>query len=333
MAKRTDKAFGKGCKMETPPATGARPSPVLFAGSAVGQTPFTVEADLELGDRISAYLVDQDGDVVVREGAVPERLPGEGPDGAAYQVRGGRMLLTVPNGLRYLVEDGQTITYARDERHGDRDVALFLLGSAWAALCFQRGLVPLHTSAVSAERGVYAFTGPSGAGKSTLAAALTALGHEFFTDDVVILDPERFDPEPWCFSAQRDLKLWGDAVTMTGSARGDTVRDAADYDKYYVSPHRRSEAVVAPFAALFVLDATPGRPSIEPIVGGEALLQFAAAVYRPAFATAILGRRRLYEILGGLAKKVPVLRFRRPFEEGRFAEGAEFIAAWIAENG
>lgn len=299
------------------------------------QTPFSVHADLDLGRRIAPYIVDSGADVLIRRGAVPEYLEGEGTDGASYQIRDRRMLIRVPNGPRYLIEDGNSILYEATEGHDGREIVLFLLGSVWGALCYQRGLIPLHASAISVNGAIHAFTGHSGAGKSTLASALAARGHEFFTDDVLILDPAQLDPEPLCFTGHKDLKLWQDAIAMTGAERGSPVRSVAGFDKFYAVPHHESSAIVGRLANLVILgDARPGMGAeINAIEGARAVLQLSGSVYRPAFASAILGRRILFEALAKLVGNVRVFRFRRPFDKAEFATGVDFLDDWIASNG
>ena len=77
---------------------------------------------------------------------------------------------SIPDIGRYWVHQGQEILVVPASGAGAREVRLFLLGSAWGALCYQRGLFPLHTSMVQIGNGVVAFCGATGTGKSTLAA-------------------------------------------------------------------------------------------------------------------------------------------------------------------
>src|SRR5262249_55423981 len=64
-----------------------------------------------------------------------------------------------------------------------KDIEIFLFGPAWATLCHQRGLLPLHASAILTEHGIVAFAGHSGAGKSTTAALLNSMDYKLVTDD------------------------------------------------------------------------------------------------------------------------------------------------------
>lgn len=260
--------------------------------------------------------LDGAGPVTVRSGSVPEHLDGATASGPAFEVAGRRFLLRVPNGLRVLVEDGHSVTCERPDTVSDADAALFLGGSAWGALAYQRGLVPLHVSAVRAGDGVAAFTGPSGAGKSTLAAALAARGRTHVADDTLALltgeDASR------CLPGPRRLKLWGDALDMLGIEADDPVRTDTPIDKHYVV----LDDPVAPrperFDRLYVLQERRGQPEgapdhvLEQVRGLAAVNHLVSAVYRPRFALAMLGRQGLYEQLAPVAGAIEVFRFDRP---------------------
>ena len=93
------------------------------------------------------------------------------PEAGAYRVRGGHEIIVTPA-----------------PKAGQRELRLFLLGSAWGALCCQRGFLSLHSSAIRVGDGAVAFCGSSGSGKSTAAAWLLNRGFLFAGDDL-----SRFD--------------------------------------------------------------------------------------------------------------------------------------------
>ncbi len=70
------------------------------------------------------------------------------------------------------------------------EVRAYLLGAVFGALCHQRGITPLHASAIDVADGCVAFVGASGAGKSTLVAALARRGHQIIADDECFLQLE-----------------------------------------------------------------------------------------------------------------------------------------------
>ena len=219
--------------------------------SVLNSVPFTVTADLDLGERIAPYLVSESADVKICEGDLPASIEDEG-GGVAYQIQQGKMLLNIPDGSRILIESGNRITYQRGKNSTDKDVALFISGSAWGAICYQRGLIPLHASAVEIDGKIYAFTGHSGAGKSTLAAGLSRDGFHFFTDDVLIFDPKADYDGALCYTGQKDLKLWGDAVTLTESQTFGKVRDAVEMDKHFARASNSSDMTSGRLQNLYI---------------------------------------------------------------------------------
>ena len=297
--------------------------------------PFTVSADLDLGERVTSFLSSQAADVAIFEGSVPQSIKDEG-GGVAYQIAPGKMLLNLPNGTRIFIEDGERIIYHRGENCTDKDIALFVLGSAWGALCYQRGLIPLHASAVIVDGYIYAFTGHSGSGKSTLAAGLSAYGLDFFTDDVLIYDPSESADKAICYAGQKDLKLWGDAVTLTNSVATGRIRDTPDLDKHFARPNKVSTKTKAPLSKLFILDRTNTPDSdknlLTPLTGAVAFKTIIENMYRPRYAEVLMGRPALFAAMGQLIKQIKVTEFKRYFHDSNFHESVEFLAKHLVNE-
>jgi hypothetical protein len=86
-------------------------------------------------------------DIRVSIGPLPA-APRRPTDLPYVDAENGRALLRIPGAGRYLVSDGRELVV---EPEADADfsyVRLFILGSALGLLCHQRGLLPLHASAV-----------------------------------------------------------------------------------------------------------------------------------------------------------------------------------------
>ena len=294
------------------------------------EVPFTVDADIDLGEAAALWM-QAGGDVRIRRGAVPRALAEAETEGPTWQCAGDRLLITFPWGLRFLVEGGERIGYAAD---GDVDLPslrLSLLSNAWIALALQRGLLPLHASAVASGTAVHACTAPSGEGKSTLAAALSARGHAFFADDVLLLDPAAFDEEGRCYG-YKDLKLWLDGATLAGVRPGKRVREVAGYDKHFVEPPLRSPYIAGRLETLYELSrrtAPEGEKpaaAIERLSGGLAVKTLYRAVHRRRMALAVVGRERLSRWLAALIPHVGVFRFHRIVADHRFDEGVRILS-------
>jgi hypothetical protein len=169
--------------------------------------------------------------VQVRLGTVANHLPGAvelDPDCFATPTQ---YLLNVQGVARYLVIGGREIIVDPDDAAPALDVRGYLLGSIFVVLCQQRGLLPLHASAIAGKSGVAAFLANSGQGKSTLAAHLAQRGFRVLADDVCLIDATRpgsamvIPTAPW-------LKLWRNSLENLGREAGGLDRVFTEDDKY-----------------------------------------------------------------------------------------------------
>src|SRR4051812_25201168 len=162
-----------------------------------------------------------DPDVTIRRASFTEVTSEPG-----LQADRSGLVLTIPDVARYRIEGGREIVVDSGPEVPERNVRLYLLGSAFGALLHQRGLLPLHANAIEVEGKAVAFMGASGSGKSTLAAWFHDRAHRIVADDVCVL---RFD-ELGGAMAQPGLprlRLWDEALEATG-------RNAADFSRSYV---------------------------------------------------------------------------------------------------
>ena len=284
--------------------------------------PFTLDADLDLGAFMEPWLRVPGADVTIRRGGVPTALPAPEAGGVVWQHAGRRTLLSPPCGVRFLVEDGRTVHYETERGATESDVRAFLLGSAWAVLGWQRGLLPLHASAVARGPDLHAFSGGAGAGKSTLAAALARHGYPLFTDDVLLLDPASFDAGP-LGHGHGALSLCRRSIALTGSRAARPMRDKPGFPKWYAVPVR---SALRPAGRLRTLHLLSYRDDCrtERHAGGKALLILDRAVCAPGQGAAIAGRRRILRWLADVVPHTRVSTFHRRRFDGD--------AAWFHED-
>jgi hypothetical protein len=169
--------------------------------------------------------------VNIRLGSIPNHLPDAvevDPDCLATP---SQYFLRIPGIARYLVNHGAEVVVEPEPAALALDVRAYLLGSIFAVLCQQRGLLPLHASAVSHRGGVVAFVGHSGQGKSSLAAHLAQRGFPVVSDDVCLIDPTSANQAiviptaPW-------LKLWRNSLESLGKQTEGLERVFSEDDKY-----------------------------------------------------------------------------------------------------
>ena len=116
---------------------------------------------------------------------------------------------------RFLVRAGKEILIDLAPSSNDDEVRAYLSVACFGALCHQRGITPLHASAIDVADGCVAFVGASGAGKSTLAAALARRGHEIIGDDDCFLQlGTKADVQAWPGISR--IWLWEDARAALG---------------------------------------------------------------------------------------------------------------------
>jgi hypothetical protein len=246
---------------------------------------FRLRSAIPLGELIPAEAEDDARPIVeVRLGAVPEHLPGAGEPRQGLQVAGDTATFTVAKTARYLVRAGGEIVVDPVPGGSERDMRLFLLGSALGILCHQRGLLPLHANAIVVDGGAVAFAGHSGAGKSTLAAHFQRAGYEVLCDDVCVLS---FDEagRPFAWPGLPRLKLWGDAAAAFGHDPAALDQAIEGLDKYHVPMDEAGAARPIPFRRLYLLSRTGigEEGAVTPLRGRDAMEAVMAQTYRGGY--------------------------------------------------
>jgi hypothetical protein len=234
-------------------------------------------------------------------------------DWALFEHSTERSLIRIEDIADFEVSGGHRISVWPAARAAKKDIELFLFGPVWATLCHQRGMLPLHASAIVTKRGITAFAGHSGAGKSTIAALMGSFGYELVTDDIL---PVSFSQNsvPGAWPYLRRLKLRGDPIIQLALTPTEPVSETLDKGKYFVRPEFAADDKWSRLERLYLLeiDPTASSASIDRITGTEAVHVIIEQTYHFRF---ILGSGRFRDHLAFcayLASKVAVYRLRRP---------------------
>jgi hypothetical protein len=254
-------------------------------------------------------------DVVIRYGKVPEHL--ENPDFIAVRFEAGKQdfLLRVDGVARFRVKNGCEVIIDKVSGIEDHDVTLFLMGSAMGALLHQRGLLPVHGSAVCRDGEAIIFAGVSGAGKSTLAAAFIKKGYQLLADDIsaIMLNEKE---EPVVLPGFPQIKLWADALKKLGENPkaykkirfGIDKRRLPVHDYFCNAPHR--------VKAIIVLSSHNGsEKELKKINGTDRFNIIKNQTYRFNYLEGLGQKDQHFNIAVKAANTIPIFRLKRPIKD------------------
>lgn len=282
---------------------------------------FTLRSEIPLPELPAAERAG--AQVEIRIGAVPETLAGAPAAVHGLQVAGEDAMFCVPGVARYLMRCGREIVVAPVPGGSERNLRIFLLGSALGILNHQRGLLLLHANAIVSDGAAFAFAGESGAGKSTLAAHFERAGYPVLCDDVCAIG---FDSAgtPLAWPGVPRLKLWGDAAEAFGHERGTLGLAIEGLDKYHVPLAARSRREPAPLKRLYVLGrAAEGQAgAISRLHGVQAMAAVLEQSYRGQYLAPLGLAERHFRQCAALLAHAEVYAARRAWGYDVFAREA-----------
>jgi|SRR5665213_142963 len=177
---------------------------------------------------------------------------------------------------RVLIEGGVRVTVELANDDDMADVRALLMGPVQAILWHQRGLLPLHASAVSANGSAIAIAGPSGTGKSTLAAQLSTLGCPALADDICIVDSSNAS----VLTGQRRLRLWRSALDQLGIPVTGLPRAMSRTEKFVLITEAEPSPVRQPLAHIVLPVRTRDRSmQVKQLHGADATLAVTNVVH------------------------------------------------------
>lgn len=191
-------------------------------------------------------------DVTIRYGKVPEKLDNIAYQGVCTQISPGHYLLTIDGVARYLLKDGNEVTIEPFGHVNEDDVRVFFLSSVMGAICHQRGLLPLHASAIALKDSCILFAGNSATGKSTVAAAFYAKGYSLLSDDICSISLDR-QGLPVVNPGYIQLKLWADSLKLLKNVPVEPRRLRNKIDKYSVIVNNDTGIHPLPINKIYVL--------------------------------------------------------------------------------
>jgi hypothetical protein len=273
-------------------------------------------------------------EVVIRCAPIPEGLATVTAKfhAAEYSERdnGKEVLLDFPTIGRFLLRAGREILMDLAPSSDEDEVRACLLGAVFGALCHQRGITPLHASAIDVEDGCIAFVGGSGAGKSTLVATLARSGHEVITDDACFLQMgTNGDVQAWPGISR--IRLFEDTVTALGFDGPGVERQT--YNKYFIPvPPPRNPTRPRRLRRVYQLYRVQrGAPELIRLHGAEAVEVLMQNVYPQGLAERLGHKPHAFIACTTAARDVPVFRFTRPWDFAALDRGTKMLEDHLAK--
>ena len=247
-------------------------------------------------------------DVTIRFGKTPPPPTAPRDEGAGLVwITPGRFWLAADDVARYYVEDGRRIV-VEPAGGNAQAIGLFLIDPVLAAVLMQRGVVPLHASAIAAGTGAVLFLGHSRTGKSSLLAAFAKRGYGMLADDVtgVVVRDGRAVAQP-AFPNMRLRARTLDALALRTRA-GDRVQ--AGSNKYWMQPcgFQRDPLSVR---ACFALAIGP-RIAVAGVNRQAAFRLLAEHTYRNHRLPGSGLEATHFRTIAHVARSLPVFQLRRP---------------------
>lgn len=273
-------------------------------------------------------------DVTISLAEVPERIDAPHHVTRRVQIGAGVFQFEPRRRARYRVVGGHSILVHPLPGASPEEIRLFLLGTAFGILLHQRGLLPLHASAIKRGRGAIAFCGPSGAGKSTLAAALHRHGYDLLCDDIGVVVPDPVGP-PLFYPGFPRVKLWRDALKHFDLDPHGLARDWVRAEKYHLhltdSFHRRP----LPLQQIHFLERSrSGEPaSVVPLEGVRGIPLLVANTYRAGQVRRMGDFHAHFQRCAQIAESVSLYRYARPWALDRLGESVDLLIGASSPEG
>lgn len=280
-----------------------------------------IESEIELPGLIQSDTAPPD--TWIRLGSVPEHLKEAQNKGVLYEASKNDFLFRLDSIGRYRVQNGSEITVQAEKNASLEEIQLFLLGSAMGGLLHQRGILPIHGSAISNDHDAYVIAGVSSSGKSSLAAAFSERGFSLLTDDVSVIQFK--DGNPFVHPGTPYLKLWSDVLSQFNEV-SELQRVRPKLEKFY-KPVRKTpltEPVALRNIIILGVKNSPGF-TLEKLRGAESFNQLWNNTYRMQYSENLDQGPTQFKNLSKLANSTEIFRVERPAHPLQLTEFADFI--------
>lgn len=260
-------------------------------------------------------------DVDIKLGEVPKQLKEITKRGVKYQAAKNEFLLEVDHIAKYYVNNGKQIIVDTVKKTADKEVRLFLLGSAFGALFLQRGLLPVHGSAIKFGNSATIFTGLSGVGKSSIAAYFVSQAYKALADDISLVN-HNLEVVP----GFPNMKIWNDVLQKLDINKESLAEIRPNVKKFQVPINENYFNEPLPLKNIIIIN-TKNSPGFEyeELTGIKKFNAIKNNTYRYRFVQGLEKQLDHFQILNKLLPEIKVYRVTRPQAPLLLNEFADFL--------
>jgi len=198
------------------------------------------------------HLTTEQPSVTIRYGSLKHIPIPELHRSRNHLINGHQLLIHLEGIATFLVSNGSEIIIDPDKKTSDKELRLFLLGSAMGAILHQRGFLPIHGNGIVINGECIIFAGHSGKGKSTLAAAFAQKGFQLISDDLCAIKIPAFS-QPLVLPGHPHVKLWSDSLKQIRKRPEDHTQVRPDTDKFFVPMGTTYYPQALPIKKIYIL--------------------------------------------------------------------------------
>ena len=237
--------------------------------------------------------------------------------------------LILPDVATYWAENGSCIIIQPALLADMSKVRLFCLSNVFAAILYQRGIIPIHAAGLKVNDRMVLICGHSGAGKSTLIGALKSRGFSLFSDDVCVPETNLSD-QILMYSSYPMMKFWEETIKRLPSLGEPNIQLRPELNKFgYYFHEQFIQAALQPELVFFLEKSSQvDKVDIREIKGYELFQRLEANAYRGEYLGIVDLRLEHFNLFSSLANQLRGFIIIRP--EGE--DSIDYITASVVEK-
>jgi hypothetical protein len=291
-----------------------------------------LESEIELPEAIAVSNRDDprvldNRPVRIVQASLPDTIAHKAVSKDGYLIGDGQVFMHLTNGIRCLVEHGETVTIDPGDPSQMAAARFFALSAGVGTLLHQRKYLPLHCAAIETPGGCVAFAGNAGDGKSTLAASFSGAGFKLFTDDRLTLHA-RPDAPYLATPSLPVLHLFDEGAGLADLDGSELAVNSYRFGKHVHLVPGRYAAGPSPLAGLYFTDWHEDA-SLDPVIAPMPAIDAMMRLRRD------MSLAHLVELLGqeqdflpwaaGLCRSIGIFSLQRPRDKSRHGECMDLI--------